>query len=387
MKPADHSRELEQVMAYVDGALGANAAEKVRLHLAGCLECRQAEKELRGVSAQLQSWGVGSAPDSFRLPAVNSTRVVSTPFLTSMFSSRGRMAAAAVVVLTLIGVSVLRDSEKRGVPISAAEESAQKYDRRRANERGQIANASPADAPAVVESLAFQGPPSQGPLVVRTARLTIVASDFDAARGEIERTVQQMGGFIGQMEAQGAPGSPRRVTATLRIPAARLDEIIAALRRLGQVVGEAQDGEDVTQQSADLNTRLENARVSEKRLRDILAQRTGKLSDVLDVEREIARVRGEIELMEAERRSLDRRVTYATVSVTLTEDRKSELNLGPVPVSRRLRNALVDGWTNAIASGVDVLLFVAGVGPTVVLWALILVPAAVVVRRRLSRAS
>ena len=64
-----------------------------------------------------------------------------------------------------------------------------------------------------------------------------------------------------------------------------------------------------------------------------------KLSDVLDVEREIARVRGEIEGMEAERRSLDRRVTYATVSVTLTEDRKSEVNLGPVPVSRRLRNA------------------------------------------------
>ena len=90
--------------------------------------------------------------------------------------------------------------------------------------------------------------------------------------------------------------------------------------------------------------------------------------------------------MEAERRSLDRRVTYATVSVTLTEDRKSEVNLGPVPVSRRLRNALVEGWTNAINSGVDVLLFIAGVGPTLVLWAMILVPAAVLVRRRLSRA-
>ena len=387
MKPADHSRELEQVMAYVDGALDANAAEKVRLHLAGCLECRQAEKELRGVSAQLQSWGVGSAPDSFRLPAQRSTRVVSTPFLTSMFSSRGRMAAAAVFVVTVIGVSVvLRDSEKRGVPISAAAENPQKYDL--AKERGTAFEPGrSAVAPALVESVPVQGPPSQGPLIVRTARFTIVASNFDAARGEIERTVQQMGGFIGQMEAQGAPGSPRRVTATLRIPVARLDEMIAALRRLGQVVGEAQDGEDVTQQSADLNTRLENARVSEKRLRDILAQRTGKLSDVLDVEREIARVRGEIELMEAERRSLDRRVTYATVSVTLTEDRKSEVNLGPVPVSRRLRNALVDGWTNAIASGVDVLLFVAGVGPTVVLWALILGPAAVVVRRRLSRAS
>ena len=247
-----------------------------------------------------------------------------------------------------------------------------------------MAGAPPAEPPRDAESLRGQRQESQGPLIVRTARFTIVASDFDSARAEIERAAQRMGGFIGQMEAQGAPGSQRRVTATLRIPAARLDETIAALRRLGQVVGETQDGEDVTQQSADLDTRLENARVSEKRLRDILAQRTGKLSDVLAVEREIARVRGEIEGMEAERRSLDRRVTYATVSVTLTEDRKSEVNLGPVPVSRRLRNAVVEGWTNAINSGVDVLLFIASVGPTLVLWAMILVPAAVLVRRRLS---
>ena len=227
---------------------------------------------------------------------------------------------------------------------------------------------------------------NKGPLIARNARFTIVANDFDSARAELERAVQQVGGFIGQIVVRGTRGESRQLDATLRVPTARLEEAVAALRRLGQVVGESQDGEDVTQQSADLDTRLENARVSEKRLRDILAQRTGKLSDVLDVEREIGRVRGEIEGMEAERRSLDRRVTYATVSVTLTEDRKSEVNLGPVPVSRRLRNALVEGWTNAINSGVDVLLFIAGVGPTLVLWAMILVPAAVLVRRRLSKA-
>ena len=73
MKPADHSSEMEQVMAYVDGALDADAAENVRLHIAGCLECRQAEKELRGVSARLQSWSVGDVPRSLRPPAQGSS--------------------------------------------------------------------------------------------------------------------------------------------------------------------------------------------------------------------------------------------------------------------------------------------------------------------------
>jgi hypothetical protein len=211
-------------------------------------------------------------------------------------------------------------------------------------------------------------------MIVRTARLTIVASDYEAARAELERVVQRAGGFIGQIVAHGATGAPRRLEATLRVPTPRLDETIAALRRLGQVIGEAQDGEDVAQQSADLNTRLENARVSEKRLRDILAQRTGKLADVLDVEREIARVRGAIEQMESERRSLDRRVTYATITISVSEDRKSEVNLGPVPVSRRFRNAFVEGWANAIGTAVDATVFLVRAAPTLLLWTLILVP-------------
>ena len=388
MKPADHSGELEQVMAYVDGALDRESAELVRRHIVGCHQCRQAEADLREVSDRLQAWDVDAVPVSLRPPVVAEKVPVSTPSLFGLGITPRRFlaAAAGLALVVLAGEMLTQEKRDKRPQLLAAEES-----RVAAVPSGTalVAGKPPSDKELAQEGVAGspQGLVSKGPLIVRTAQFTIVASDFDAARAEIERAAQRMGGFIGQMEAQGAPGSQRRVTATLRIPAARLDETIAVLRRLGQVVGETQDGEDVTQQSADLDTRLENARVSEKRLRDILAQRTGKLSDVLAVEREIARVRGEIEGMEAERRSLDRRVTYATVSVTLTEDRKSEVNLGPVPVSRRLRNALVEGWTNAINSGVDVLLFIAGVGPTLVLWAMILVPAAIFVRRRLSKAT
>jgi hypothetical protein len=392
MKPADHSRELEQVMAYVDGALDAKRAEAVRSHIASCQHCRQVEEDLRGVSERLQLWNVDAAPAGLRAPLTTvETRAQAVSFLGLAVTPRRFLATAAGVALVVLtgtrlvqrrdaaidqmttgSTAVSHSAQSPTVVASAAPEEIASKDTLKSEPvaRGQVA-----------ETVAV----TQGPLIVRKARLTIVASDFDSARAELERAVQRVGGFIGQIVAHGARGESRRLDATLRVPTARLDETVAALRRLGQVVAEAQDGEDVTQQSADLDTRLENARVSEKRLRDILAQRTGKLSDVLEVEREIARVRGEIEQMESERRSLDRRVTYATVSVTLTEDRKAEVNLGPVPVSRRLRNAFVEGWTNAMGSGVGALLFLVTVGPTLVLWALILVPAAVLVRRRLFR--
>lgn len=400
MKAADHSRELEQVMAYLDGALDGRAAESVRVHLGMCAECRQAEQDLRSVSERLQSWDVGAAPANLQAPAASAARSHAFP-PAWVFSARGLVAAAAAAVL-VVAVSVSLVQPKRSemtARLGGAESSEVRSEAQRSDSK--IGEASRTSAPAtVVDQLSSNKPmvggpapgmrqpaaEAPGPLITRTARLTLVASDFDSVRADLERIVKDAGGFIGQLVVQGARGSSRTLAATLRIPTPKMDETLAALRRLGQVTSDAQDGEDVTQQSADLDTRLSNARVSEKRLRDILERRTGKLSDVLDVEREIARVRGEIEQMESERKSLDRRVTYATISVSLSEDRKSEVNLGPVPVSRRLRNAFVEGWAGAIGSAVGAALFAVRVAPTLLLLGLVLALPAWMLRRRFFRA-
>ena len=92
--------------------------------------------------------------------------------------------------------------------------------------------------------------------------------------------------------------------ASLRIPVANLAAAMKDLRGLGRVASESESGEDVTQQHADLDQRLKTARDTEERFRTILQQRTGTVSDVLQVEEEIARVRGDIESMEAEQTNL-----------------------------------------------------------------------------------
>ena len=147
-------------------------------------------------------------------------------------------------------------------------------------------------------------------------------------------------------------------------------------------MAESQGADDVTERMVDLSARLANARNTEKRLTAVLEQRTGKVADVLEVEREIARVREEIERMDAERTTLDLRVTYATITLVILEPRKAALDLGPITVSDRLRNAAIDGVRQAWESALRALLFAMRTMPTLLVWVAIAAwPALIVIRR------
>lgn len=227
-------------------------------------------------------------------------------------------------------------------------------------------------------------PPDQGMTqkIVRTATLRVMAPDFDAARPAVERILADVGGFVGQLVVSGERTQSRSLSATVRVPADRLATALASFRQLGQVVTESQGADDVTEQMVDLSARLANARNTEKRLTLVLQQRTGKVADILEVEREIARVRESIERMDAERTAIDRRVTYATITLEIVEPHKAALDLGPITVSDRLRNAAVDGIREASESALRAVLFTARTLPTLLIWAAIGAwPAVVLVRR------
>lgn len=206
------------------------------------------------------------------------------------------------------------------------------------------------------------------PSVIRTATLRLVAGDFNAARASVESIVAQAGGFLDQITVNGAPGAARTLTGIVRVPAARLADALTRLRQLGQVTEDTQGSDDVTDQLVDLDTRLANARAEEQRLNDILKNRTGKLSDVLEVEQQISRVRLEIEQMDAQRVNTARRVSYATITLQIDEIRKAGLESGPLSLATRVRIAAADGVESAVDTVVGTLLFVLRADPASLLW-------------------
>lgn len=356
----NHPAQREEVMAFLDGELARETAERVRLHLAACEECRRLQEQMRGVSTRLAAWDVEAAPPTLQ-PRRRSWRVPSHG-LTALAASLILVAGAGAAWLVFS-----RPAAQDVGTIDSLGASGRSLSRSQSRAPGGVAGGLPARSPSA--SVSMPAETTQGTLVIRTAQLRIVPRDFDDARTELERIIAKSGGFLGRIVSHGDRGNPRVIEATLRIPAPRLDETLAALRALGHVSGETREGEDVTRLSADLDARLTNARRSETRLRELLEQRTGSLADVLAVEREVARVRYEIESMEAERKSLDQRVTYAAVTVTLTEERNAEVNLGSMSVSKRLRNAVVEGWTTALGLVIGALLIAVRATPALLVLA------------------
>lgn len=210
------------------------------------------------------------------------------------------------------------------------------------------------------------------PMIVHTAQLALVSRDFEQGRAAIEEILKRHGGYVGSLNVNAPPGSGRTLSATLRVPAVQLQETMTELKKLGRVIAESQNGDEITAQYVDLEARLANSRNSEQRLKELQRDRKGKLKDVMDVELQIGRVREEIETMEADRKSMGNRVDFATLTITLAEEYKAELQVVPVSTWTRMGNAAVDGYRTMVEGIVGAVLYVLSVAPSLLLWVVIL---------------
>jgi hypothetical protein len=383
MESPTHPVEKEELMAYLDGELPSERAATVAVHLGQCQECLALAADLRFVSERLTVWRVEPSPERLAeevtaaLPEPTRARTAPAdqkPLVTPP-APRPRLvpgwvlgfAGALGVMLILLAVSVpnlLRSRLASNPPVhTAVTANIEAY-----RDAGQGAESAGGGAGGA--SYAPQKP--TGPMIVRTASLTLLTREFEKTRDAIEALVRQHQGYSAQLTVAGQTGGGRTLTATFRVPADQLDAVLAEMKKLGQVDQESQGGEEVTQQYVDLGARLSNARNTEQRLVDVLRQRTGKVADILAVEQEIARVREEIERMEAQLKNLENQVRFATLQVKLSEEYKAQLEVAPSSTGARLWNALVEGYRGAVESALGLLLVLLAYGPVLLLWALIL---------------
>ena len=222
-------------------------------------------------------------------------------------------------------------------------------------------------------------------MIARTAQLALIVKDFDAAQKRLEEILQRHRGYLGEMTTRAPEGADRKLSATLRVPSSEMDATISEVKELGRVESESQSGEEVTSQYVDLQARLTNARNTEQRLTELLRRQTGKLDEVVTVEEKISEVREQIERMEAEQKNLSQRVDFGTLSVSLSEERKTQLQVMPPSIGTQFHNAAVEGYNSVVDGIVGLLVFLMSWGPSLLLWGAVLFFPTRFVWRRLHR--
>jgi hypothetical protein len=172
-------------------------------------------------------------------------------------------------------------------------------------------------APDMARSAPAPSPASMNQKLIRSAQLRVEVLNVERAMRLVDTAARARQAITAGAHLVQATDGQDPAQLTLHVPAHRFDELLADLRRLGTVREEAVTTDDVTKAYSDLETRLGVKEQMVVRLRALLATHTAKLSDVLEVERELARTVAELEQMKGERRFYDQQVAMATISLTL----------------------------------------------------------------------
>lgn len=362
---AIHPFSQEEVMAYLDGELTPARMLAAARHLEECGECQRLVEDLKQVSETLVQWEV-ETPAAASAPR----RVFSWKRLRPSWLQPRMLALSASVLVVLIAAMFSFRAEvsapSRGPKVAM---SAQRPESFMALQRETPGVAGGPITQAVVPEP--QPAAENGALIVRTAELTIVSNRFDQARADLERTAAEAHGYVAQLELTTSADNGRALDATLRVPAAELQNVIDRLRVLGRVEAESERGEDVTQRSVDLNARLSNLETTETRLLQILRDRAGKLADVLQVEEAVDRTRGEIEVARAEQQTLSKQIALASLRLQVSEQYHASAAPTGSPIGTRLRNAAVEGYRNLVEMVTGFTAFLLAAGPSLLAIAIV----------------
>ena len=160
-----------------------------------------------------------------------------------------------------------------------------------------------------------------GKKVIKTAyiEIEIKKGKFQETMFALTNLAERNGGFVANSESYSdSEGNLTSGRITIRIPSKSYSSALDKIKEMGTVKNISSYGQDVTQEYIDLESRLRNYEAQEKVLLELMKQ-SKKVSDSIEVQRELSNVQGEIEVIKGRMRYLDDMVSFSTIDVYFHE--------------------------------------------------------------------
>jgi len=204
-------------------------------------------------------------------------------------------------------------------------------------------------------------------LVIKTGTMNMVVKNIKDSIEKIIKYTQEKGGWVVSSSLTELETIPSGFV-TVRVPSENFDEAMVYFRGLAEkVTYEGTQGQDVTEEYVDLQSRLRNLEASEAQLLKIM-ERSGKISEVLEVQRELTRTREEIERIKGRMQYLEQSTKMATITVNLALSEE----LLPIPPAEKWRPkyVLLQTWKSVLGFWRGFSYFVI----KVIVWAVVWIP-------------
>ena len=222
--------------------------------------------------------------------------------------------------------------------------------------------------------------------ILRNAELTLEVSDPTVAQRQITSIAEALGGFVissesKQRQSRDSGKTELELQLVVRVAATNFGSALEQIRAQGtRVIQEKTTGQDVTEEFIDLEARIKTQRALELQFLEIMKQ-ANKVADALEVQRQVADVRTEIEKLEGRKRFLENRASLSTITISLQTPEAIAVNTSGF--RRNVRDAVADSVS--IASDI-VLFLIRFVIVMVPIFILIIIPGALLARFLFRRA-
>ena len=162
--------------------------------------------------------------------------------------------------------------------------------------------------------------PTKGRLLIRNVSMAAETKEFESIRKAVEDKVRELGGYIENsgISGTGKTGSLRRANYTIRVPADKMDDLIATVGSNCTVTSTNENTTDVTLSYVDTKARLESLRVEQKQLTELLSQ-AKDLDSIIVLQNRLTEIRYQIESAESTLRVLENQVSFATLKLNIRE--------------------------------------------------------------------
>ncbi|MBQ2927641.1 MAG: DUF4349 domain-containing protein [Oscillospiraceae bacterium] len=220
--------------------------------------------------------------------------------------------------------------------------------------------------------------------LIKRVNIDAETEDLESLLPQITNKVGELGGYIEHQELYNgsAYSSSRRrnVNMTIRIPADRLGEFTAQIEGASNVVNYSESAEDVTLQYVDTESRITALEVEQERLLELLSK-ADNMSDLLEIEARLTDVRYELESYSSQLRTLENKVSYATVYLYINQV-KVYTEVEPQTVWQRIGSGFSENLTDIGEDLTNFFVWIVTFSPQLIFWAVVIAGAVTLVRRK-----